>query len=86
MYISTAKREGGDIIMFARPGNSRNFTQVDFNVQKSTCLWMQRISACDVSHLAKFVDSRPHPGHAIISSNEDNLDILNRRNWLWSVK
>ena len=30
----------------------------------------------------EFVDSWPHPGHIIASSNDDNLDILNRRNSL----
>ena len=33
-------------------------------------------------YVIEFVDSWPHLGHIIASSNDDNLDILNRRNSL----
>ena len=35
-----------------------------------------------VGSVSEFVDSWPHLGHIIASSNDDNLDSLNRRNSL----
>ena len=64
-----------------------------FNAKKSKYLWVQHSSACKVASVRKpqvgiggfvieCVDSCPHLGHIIASSNDDNLDILNRRNSL----
>ena len=66
---------------------------IGFNAKKSQCLWVQHSSAIKVASDRKpqfviggsaieYVDSWPHLGHIIASSNDDNLDILNRRNSL----
>ena len=64
-----------------------------FNAKKSKCLWVQHSSAIKVASdrkhqfvigrsVLEYVDSWPHQGHIIASSNDDNLEILNRRNSL----
>ena len=62
-----------------------------FNAKMSKCLWVKHSSANKVASDRKtqFVIggsvieySWPHLGHIIASSNDDNLDILNRRNSL----
>ena len=64
-----------------------------FNAKKSKCLWVKHSSANKIvsnrkpqfvigGSVIEFVDSWPHPGHIIASSNYDNLDILNKRNSL----
>ena len=60
-----------------------------FNAKKSKCLWVKHSSAINVASDRKpqfviggsvfeYVDSWPHLDHIIASSNDDNLDILNR--------
>ena len=66
-----------------------------FNDKKSKCVLVQHSSASKVASdrkpqfvfggsVIEYVDSLPHLGHIIASSNNDNLDIWNRRNSLWS--
>ena len=61
-----------------------------YNARKSTCFWMKHSFANKVTpdikpqfviggSVIEFVDSWLHLGHFIASSNDDNLDILNRR-------
>ena len=67
------------------------------NDKKSKCLWVKHSSANKVAldrkpqfvidgSVIEFVNSWPHLGHIIASSIDDNLEILNRRNLLWSDK
>ena len=58
-----------------------------FNAKKSKFLCVQHSSATDRKpqfvidgSVIEYVDSWPHLGHVIASSNNDNLDILNKRN------
>ena len=64
-----------------------------FNAKKSKCLWVKHSSVINVASnrnpqfviggsVIEYVDSWPHLGLIIASSNDDNLDILNRRNSL----
>ena len=64
-----------------------------FNAKQSKCPWVKHSSAIKVASdrkpqfvicgsVIEYVDSWPHLGHIIASSNDDNLDIFNRRNSL----
>ena len=68
---------------------------INFNAKKSKSLWVKHSSANKVASdrkpqfviggsVIEFVDSLPHLGHIIASSNDDNMDSLNRRNSLWT--
>ena len=68
-----------------------------FNAKKSKCLWLQHSSPRKVASdrkpqfviggsVIKYVNSWPHLGHIIASSNDDNLDILHKRNSLCGQK
>ena len=65
-----------------------------FNAKKSKYIWVKHRSTIKVASdrkpqfvigdsVIEYVDSWPHLGHIIASSNDDNLDILNRRNSLY---
>ena len=64
-----------------------------FTAKKSKCFWVKHSSAIKIAsdrkpqfvisgYVIEYIDSWPHLGHIIESSNDDNLNILNRRNSL----
>ena len=68
-----------------------------FNAKKSKCHLVKHSSALKVASERKYrfviggsvfelVDSWPHLDLIIASSNDDNLDILNRLNSLWTIQ
>ena len=71
----------------------RRNTPLLFNATIPNVFWVQHSPACKVASdrkpqfviggsVIEFVDSWPHLGNVIASSNDDNLDILSRRNSL----